>query len=179
MTKAATNVDLLNWLETNQSALAALLGGGVVPIGTVIDFAAGVIPAGWLICDGQAVPRADYAALFAAIGVVWGAGDGSTTFNLPDFRRRTAVGSGGVATGTLGNTRGSVGGAETHTLTVPEMPSHQHSLQNFVTSQLTVGGVTGFWVPAAGSVLTDFTGGNGAHNNMQPSAVVLKIIRAF
>lgn len=57
-----------------------------VPIGTIILHAATTAPAGTLVCDGSAISRTTYADLFAAIGTTYGAGDGSTTFNLPDVR---------------------------------------------------------------------------------------------
>jgi len=60
--------------------------GESVPPGVVIAFASATPPAGWLLCDGSAVSRANYPNLFAAIGTAWGVGDGSTTFNLPDLR---------------------------------------------------------------------------------------------
>lgn len=56
------------------------------PSGTILDFSGPVAPQGWLICDGSAISRTDYAALFAVIGTIYGVGDGSTTFNLPDLR---------------------------------------------------------------------------------------------
>jgi microcystin-dependent protein len=56
----------------------------------MIDYAGGTAPSGWIMCDGAAVSRTVYAGLFAAIGTAYGAGDGSTTFNLPDFRGRFA-----------------------------------------------------------------------------------------
>ena len=59
---------------------------GMVPSGTVLYFAGQTAPAGWLKANGAAVSRTAYAALFAAIGTTYGAGDGSTTFNLPDLR---------------------------------------------------------------------------------------------
>ncbi|MBR3371168.1 MAG: tail fiber protein [Rhodobacteraceae bacterium] len=61
-------------------------GLGLVPAGALMDFARQTAPDGWLICNGAEVPRAQYPALFAAIGTIWGVGDGSTTFNLPDLR---------------------------------------------------------------------------------------------
>ena len=68
------------------------------PPGTIVAFAGGVVPAGWLLCDGRAVGRTDaYAALFGAIGAAWGAGDGSSTFNLPDLRGRFLRGVDGDA----------------------------------------------------------------------------------
>lgn len=58
------------------------------PAGIIIPFAgpAENIPDGWMLCDGSAISRSDYANLYAAIGVCWGTGDGATTFNLPDLR---------------------------------------------------------------------------------------------
>jgi microcystin-dependent protein len=58
------------------------------PPGTVVAFAGASIPAGWLACDGSAVSRSTYASLFSAIGIVHGGGDGTATFNLPDYRGR-------------------------------------------------------------------------------------------
>lgn len=60
--------------------------GGSVPVGSVFHVAGSVAPTGYLIANGQAVSRATYATLFAVIGTTYGAGDGSTTFNLPDLR---------------------------------------------------------------------------------------------
>ena len=94
------------------------------PSGLVSMFAGSTAPTGWLMCDGTAVSRSTYAGLFAAIGVTYGAGNGSTTFNLPDLRTRVPVGKNG--TGTFA-TLGSTGGAETHTLTTAQMPSHTHT----------------------------------------------------
>lgn len=75
---AATQQDLLDLA----GALAALL----TPVGAVECFARAAAPGGWLACDGAAVSRTTYADLFAAIGTAFGAGDGSTTFTLPDLR---------------------------------------------------------------------------------------------
>lgn len=62
------------------------------PSGAIVAFGGATAPGGWLICDGSAVSRTTFAALFAAIATAYGAGDGSTTFNLPDLRGRAAVG---------------------------------------------------------------------------------------
>ncbi len=59
--------------------------GSGVPIGTIIPFAGNSVPQGYLLCDGSAISRTNYASLFAVIGTIYGAGDGSTTFNLPNF----------------------------------------------------------------------------------------------
>jgi len=65
---------------------------GVVPAGAVMPFAGATEPAGWLLCYGQAVSRTTYSSLFAAVGTLYGVGDGSTTFNLPDLRGRVVAG---------------------------------------------------------------------------------------
>lgn len=65
---------------------------GGIPSGALMDYAGTTEPTGWLFCAGQAVSRTTYANLFAAIGTAFGAGDGSTTFNVPDFRGRVAAG---------------------------------------------------------------------------------------
>lgn len=107
------------------------------PTGSVLDFAGSTAPDGWLLCFGQAVSRTEYAALFAALGEIYGVGDGSTTFNLPDCRGRVKAGMdnmGGVAAGQLtsaesgvdGTTLGFKGGAQTHTINSNELPAHTH-----------------------------------------------------
>lgn len=58
--------------------------GSGVPIGTIIPFAGNSVPQGYLLCDGSAISRTDYASLFAVIGTIYGAGDGNSTFNLPN-----------------------------------------------------------------------------------------------
>lgn len=146
-----------------------------VATGTIIDHAGGATPSGYLLCDGSAVSRATYAALFAQIGVIWGAGDSVTTFNVPSLSRRVTVGSGGAGSVTLGNAVGNVGGEETHTLTIAEMPSHTHNDVGYSPS-----GAPGNGYVAGASqngTVTSATGGGGAHNNIQPSAVVVKLIK--
>ena len=86
-----------------------------VQTGVIIPFAGTSVPTGYLLCNGAAVSRTDYANLFAAIGTLYGAGDGSTTFNLPDARDRVLQGASGkhstgsyIAAG-LPNITGAVG----------------------------------------------------------------------
>ena len=93
--------------------------------GVVQLFAGSSAPNGWLICNGQAVSRTTYAALYAVIGTTYGAGDGSTTFNVPNLINRTVRGS---------NSLGKTGGADTVTLTTTQMPAHTHGVGTLVTN---------------------------------------------
>lgn len=178
--------------ETVQQALDNIFQTfSLVPTGVMLDFGGTVAPAGYLGCDGSAVSRTTYAALFAVIGTTWGVGDGSTTFNLPDFRRRTTVGSGGSGTGTLGNAVGNNGGTETHTMTVSEMVNHNHALSGTATisGTQTSGGSGGIAVqvnqytapptaePSLIAGLTSAVGSTTPFNIIQPSNIVLKIIK--
>jgi microcystin-dependent protein len=101
-----------------------------VPIGTLLDFAGGAVPLGYLMCDGALVSRTTYANLFAVIGTAWGAGDGINTFGLPDLRRRVTIGTGGTATSGPGIVLGNVGGAEYTVLAIGHLPSHAHGITN-------------------------------------------------
>jgi microcystin-dependent protein len=95
----------------------------LLPAGVVVDYAGPNIPAGWLFCDGRAVSRTTYAALYAAIGGYYGAGDGSTTFNIPNTAGRIIAGVGG-SFGALA----AVGGAASASLAVGHLPSHTHPI---------------------------------------------------
>lgn len=90
------------------------------PAGIVIPFAGSVAPDGWLLCDGSAVSRDTYSDLFDAIGTIYGDGDGSTTFNLPDLSGRVVIGV------SNSHALGSTGGEASHTLTESELPAHSH-----------------------------------------------------
>ena len=94
------------------------------PAGVIKMFAGAVAPTGWLFCDGSAISRTDYALLFATIGTAYGSGDGSTTFNLPDFRGRSPLGVGtGDASDATTHTLGQKDGTETHKLTEGQLPN--------------------------------------------------------
>lgn len=153
----------------------------IIPSGTIFDFAGVLanIPSGFLNCDGSAISRSTYSALFTAIGTVWGAGDGVNTFNLPGLQRRTTIGSGGTATGIISNVVGSRGGEENHVLTAGEGGLHNHSyLTGTSTSFSFAGGGNVFTFLANPVTLATGNSGSGTgHNTMQPSAVVLKIIK--
>jgi len=95
-------VSTLAGLLAADPTAVSTLQGLLVPAGAIMPFAMNSVPTNWLACDGAAVSRATYANLFTAIGVVYGAGDGSTTFALPDLRGYFLRGSGTNADGTVG-----------------------------------------------------------------------------
>lgn len=162
--------------------------GGLAPAGVVLPFAGSTAPTGWLLCFGQAVSRTTYADLFTALGTTYGAGDGSTTFALPDLRGRVPGGKdnmGGSAASRLttagagvdGVTLGAAGGAQTHTLTTAQIPAHAHS---YVGGANAAGSGT---VGAAGQSANGYTmntlnaGSDQAHNNTQPTIVLNYIVK--
>ena len=156
------------------------------PTGAVISFAGGSVPTGWLLCDGTAVSRTTYAALFTAIGTAFGAGDGTTTFNLPPSSGRCAIGA-GTGSGLSPRSLAQTGGEETHVLTLAESAAHAHKLVDDGTGRAiaTLGGggfgQASFSSDSSGSTTpqpnTNSQGGGGAHNNMQPYIVFNVIIK--
>lgn len=84
------------------AALQTILVGSVIPPGVIQAFGGGTVPSGWLLCDGSTASRSTYSALFAAVGIVHGQGDGSTTFHLPDLRGRFLRGADNMGTGAAG-----------------------------------------------------------------------------
>lgn len=101
---------------------------GSSPPGALIMWPTDIAPSGWLLCNGQAVSRTTYAALFAVIGTTFGAGDTTTTFNLPDYRDRMPIGASTIATsiGATGGYRDSTLVAHTHSASTGVAGSHNH-----------------------------------------------------
>jgi microcystin-dependent protein len=159
--------------------------GFSVSSGFILPFGGGTAPSGWLQCDGAAVSRSTYSDLFAIIGTIYGAGDGSTTFNLPDLQGRVIMGQGGsVALRTPSDLEniGDTFGSQTHTLTVNEMPSHSHSYSFRMGLESGRSGsdpkgteIDEYERTFKGN--TNKTGGEGAHNNIQPSIVINYLIK--
>lgn len=128
---AATGAPLL--IDANNKVISgadaatviAALQGLVSSPGDV-KMVAGTVPSnGWLLCNGSAISRTTYANLFAAIGTSYGAGDGTTTFNLPNLQGKIPVGRDTAQTEF--DTVGETGGEKTHILSAAEMPSHTHT----------------------------------------------------
>lgn len=156
---------------------AAPTGGGV-PTGIMAPYGGDTAPSGWLLCDGASYLREDYAALFAALGVKYGAADG-THFNVPDRRGRVSVGK--DASQTEFDVVGKIGGAKTHVLTLAEIPAHAH-VQNAASAA--TGPNVGSTPDASTntSVATGYStaaaGGGQPHNNLPPYGVDNWIIKA-
>lgn len=159
-------------------------GGSISPTGAISAFAALIPPDGWIVCDGSAVSRTIYAALFGIIGTTWGAGDHSTTFNIPDLRGRSLIGVSGS------HLIASTGGSENVNLSVSQLPSHSHTVTDpgHVHTALTATsvGTTGTDPGSStagntGSSVTGITigntGGGDPVNILNPYAAIIWIIK--
>lgn len=156
------------------------------PIGAYLMMAGETIPSGYLLCVGTEVSRSTYAALFDEIGETYGSGDGTSTFNLPDFREKSPMGTEGSIAGIVGATYGELA----HTLTEFEIPSHNHSITDpghnhtitspftsFIGARPTGGGAAVAGTTLAGGaalnanttgIAVNSTGGGLEHNNVHP-----------
>lgn len=180
------------WLSSNRvptvntlTAGYGLVGDGtgrlvtrnILPIGIEMFWPVLTPPTHWIRLFGQELSRTTYADYFALIGTSYGDGNGTTTFNAPPWHGRTGIGvdtGNAVITsastgGANANAVGEVGGAETHTMTIAEMPAHTHMQNRGVTpgAALIYAGVA-VGNNVENDQVTDSTGGGGAHSNTQP-----------
>jgi microcystin-dependent protein len=140
---------------------ANLTGIEGIPTGTIVPWSDSSIPSGFLECTGQAVSRSTYATLFGIIGTTYGAGNGSTTFNVPDLQDNVAVSKSG--TKNLGSTggantvtsTGNVGGSTANaTLSTAQLASHSHTVP--IARPVTAGG---------GQISSDRSGGSSSNTS--------------
>lgn len=169
-----TTVWCVTYARADGTAVAVVPG---VPTGTISAFGGATAAVGYLECNGAAVSRTTYAALFTAISTVWGAGDGTTTFNVPDLRGRTPIGS-GTGAGLTARALAASGGEESHVLGAGAMPPHTHGQPTVVGSGgATTPSITALFgqsdTYASTPLETTSTGGGAAHNNMQPFRAVM------
>jgi microcystin-dependent protein len=183
--------------EINQSLVPGLFEPGDLKITARAN-----PPEGWLVCDGAAVSRTTYSDLFAAIGTIYGAGDGATTFNLPDLRGRVPVTADGSA-GRLNNSPDALGQSGGHEKLQshshgagglglgPDTPNHAHNLGWHASTRHEGSGfdypgvIAGGNTPTSGvtanhtHVISGNTASEGSGNghNMQPYLVVNTIVK--
>ena len=149
---------------------AAITGIQGFSTGTIVPWSDTTAPSGFLECNGQAVSRTAYSALFAIVGTTYGSGNGSTTFNVPDLKNDVPLGRSNAkalaSTGganTVASTGNISGSTANHTLTTPEMASHSHP----------TGKPSGIWLccpnQSSGRLSnpanTGSAGGGGAHQH--------------
>lgn len=135
-----------------RTALGAASTLDMVPSGAVFYFAAATAPTGYLVCNGSAVSRTTYAALFAVIGTTFGAGDGSTTFALPDLRGEFIRG--------WDNSRGVDSGRSFGTFQADELKSHTHSITHYYESNNSGSNIAGGTGSSTVTWNTNATGGS-------------------
>ncbi|MEK7327566.1 MAG: tail fiber protein, partial [Chloroflexota bacterium] len=160
-------------LKTDGSGALGWAYADPPPVGAVLPYGGSAAPSGYLLANGAAVSRTTYADLFAVYSTTYGTGDGSTTFNLPDFRGRNALGVNG--TYTLGQT----GGEATHVLTVAELAAHTHTgaeSSSFTSTPGIMGG-SDWNLTSNPAATTGSTGSNAAHNVLDPYLAVNYIIK--
>lgn len=187
--------------EENPDDLNGNLQGGGVPVGTILSFAGSTPPEGYLICDGSVISSSIYSDLFSVIANIYGQGDGSFTlqwvdsnndeimdpeemieipsyFNIPDLRGRVSVGLDFESINLSNGDLGSIGGEETHTITIDEIPSHSHGVNKALPNSGIDGYVSSqYWQDMTTGQPTEPSGGNQPHNNMQPYLVTNYIIK--
>lgn len=171
--------------STTQIATTAFAMGAaslVSPSGEIKMWPTATAPSGFLLCTGAAVSRTIYAALFAVIGTTFGAGDGTTTFNLPDFDNRFPVGAGDLyAVAATGGSKDAVAVSHTHTATDS---GHTHTYANKVQSGGFLGGTSSYSIGAEGTtnsgtanITVASAGESGTNKNLPPYLSIYFIIK--
>lgn len=187
----------LNATTIDEGNIQSSVTSALTITGMIVLYGSTSPPTGWLECKGDAISKTTYAALYQIVQDTYNTGgEGAGNFRLPDFRRRAPMGAGGVSISGPANTLGATGGSETHTLIVAELGPHAHTESgNHMHTETTVVNAAG---PNACAIPNDrdaaalttsvstqtatvptsqSTGGDGAHNNIQPSLVSCFIIK--
>ena len=151
---------------------ANLTGIEGIPTATIVPWSSSSVPTGFLECNGQAVSRSTYSALFAIIASTYGAGDGASTFNVPNLSDNVAIGksnnkalasTGGANTvASTGNVGGSTANA---TLSTPQLASHSHPGRGGGSGRQSNFGGGPNYQPGAGNSGTGNTGSGGGHSH--------------
>jgi len=170
--------------NTTQIATTAFVLANGVPTGGLVMWPTGSAPSGFLLCTGTAVSRTTYAALFAIVGTTFGAGDGSTTFNLPNYTNRVPY---GTTVGATGGTADAIVVSHTHTATSTDS-GHVHNTGFAVSGDVVSGGPIPIVVVKTGSTNTatgnanitttvDSAGASGTNANLPPYLGINFIIK--
>lgn len=163
----AINDTNLNQMQLNiENAINSQVSGDTLPVGSIVAYSSTTIPTNWLLCDGRAISRTEYALLFSIIGTTYGVGDGSTTFNLPNLKGRVPVGV--DSSQTEFDTLGETGGEKTVTLTRNNLPAYTVVNE---TGNIHIG-------TESGTISSKMTAAT-AINNLQPYQTTNYIIKAF
>lgn len=169
-----TSGELVGVLSTGQLGFVSGSGGSpgaLVATGTIHEFAGPLanVPSGYLACDGSAVSRTTYAALFSAIGTTWGSGDGSTTFNVPNLQGYAPIGA-TTNSGTLpaGNPNVAVGGTTGAASPTVPVPQHNHGA-SATTTMSNASATTGISSTQDGTTGISVNGGSANIQNGQAS----------
>ena len=183
--------------STTQLATTAFATTAGPPTASLLMWPTATAPSGFLLCNGALVSRASYAALFAIVGTIFGSGDGSTTFTLPDYRNKTVLGAGDLYTAAAtGGSKDAIVVSHTHTASVTDT-GHSHVVSDASNNKITTpsGGTTGGSgpTPATAPAQTNFvsavstttgisvtnasTGVSGTNANLPPYLGIFFIIK--
>lgn len=178
--------EILTTDGAGQLSFTALGASNSFTAGMLMPYAGSSAPTGWLLCYGQAISRTTYSDLYAVVGTTYGAGDGATTFNLPDLRGRVVAGKddmGGVSANRLtsplnGDVLGGAAGSQSHTLTTAQLPAHTH-YNDFSGGFYGITGSGGSpgYISSTQGRQSGSTGNNQPHNNVQPTFILTYIIK--
>ena len=169
------------------TAFATAVGNASISPGAMLMWPTTTPPGGFLLCNGQSVSRTTYSALFAVLGVLFGSGDGSTTFTLPDYRDRMPVGAGSsYSANSTGGSKDAIVVSHSHTANVSD-PGHTHTASG--TAQLTGAGGGFDWGASPPttrttnanttgiSVSVNAAGSSGSNANLPPYLGIYFVIK--